>query len=252
MEQTTLPTFIIGGAPRSGTTFLAEALSRHPEVYMARPLIPEPKVFLGPPQPDHLYLERYAALFQATNGYPHRGEKSSGYLESADAGRAIHRLVPGVKLLFIFREPVARAYSNYLWSTKNGFETLPFDAAIALEGKRPSPRPNVRPFDYLCRGDYARLCRPYLNIFGPERVRFFLFEELRERPHELFRTIQDYLGLSHVPLEKEDVAIVNSAKEIGAPLDPRLNSKLRETTLPMVRDFARVTGLDVSAWGYAA
>jgi hypothetical protein len=41
-----LPDFIIGGAPRSGTTWLYELLDRHPDVHMAKPLAPEPKFFL--------------------------------------------------------------------------------------------------------------------------------------------------------------------------------------------------------------
>src|SRR5262249_60563443 len=42
------PQFIIGGAPRSGTTFLCRALGRHPQASMAQPTVPEPEVFFGP------------------------------------------------------------------------------------------------------------------------------------------------------------------------------------------------------------
>jgi len=45
------PTFLIAGAPRSGTTWLYHLLDRHPEVYMAKPVRPEPKFFLV----DELY-----------------------------------------------------------------------------------------------------------------------------------------------------------------------------------------------------
>src|SRR5262245_65457671 len=41
-----IPDFVVGGAPRSGTTFLCELLAKHPKVYVARPFIPEPKVCL--------------------------------------------------------------------------------------------------------------------------------------------------------------------------------------------------------------
>src|SRR6202035_103039 len=41
-----LPDFIIGGAPRSGTTWLYWLLDRHPHVYLAKPVTPEPKFFL--------------------------------------------------------------------------------------------------------------------------------------------------------------------------------------------------------------
>src|ERR1700736_5930794 len=153
MVDGSLPTFIIGGAPRSGTTFLAQALDLHPDVAIARPVIPEPKVFFGPPRDQGWYYRRYQELFGAAAGKRARGEKTSNYLESEIACARIATFLPHVRMLFILREPVARAYSNYLWTKKNGLETLSFEEAVELEGKRPSPLPpeksHARPYDYL-------------------------------------------------------------------------------------------------------
>src|ERR1700733_14501175 len=107
-----LPTFIIGGAPRSGTTYLTEALDRHPEVSMARPFVPEPKVFMGARQPLEVYHDRYRTLFAGMPPAPARGAENRYYLECAEACELIHAVVPNVRLLFIVREPVGRAYSN--------------------------------------------------------------------------------------------------------------------------------------------
>jgi len=38
--------FIIGGAPRSGTTWLSHLLDKHTEIFMADLFNPEPKFFL--------------------------------------------------------------------------------------------------------------------------------------------------------------------------------------------------------------
>ena len=73
-----LPDFIIGGAPRSGTTWLYALLDRHPDVFMARPRAPEPKFFLV----DHLYekglqyYSRYVVLHG--RGRTARGRKKHG------------------------------------------------------------------------------------------------------------------------------------------------------------------------------
>ena len=58
-----LPDIVIGGAPRSGTTFLCELLAKHPDVFIARPVIPEPKVLILP-HPDDVagYRARYEAF----------------------------------------------------------------------------------------------------------------------------------------------------------------------------------------------
>ena len=251
-----LPTFIIGGAPRSGTTYLTEALDRHPQVTMARPFVPEPKVFMGERQPLQVYRERYRALFAGTAQTPARGEKTSYYLECAQACALIHRVVPDVRLLFIVREPVARAYSNYLKTKKGGLETLSFAQAIALEGRRPSPLPPekfyARPFDYLTRGDYYSFARHYFSTFGSDQIKFVIYEDIALRPQKFWKEIQAFLGLNEVPFEQLDVGVVNSAKEAGPNIDPELEQQLRDRMAPLVRQFGSQTGLDLEPWGYAA
>jgi hypothetical protein len=251
-----LPTFIIGGAPRSGTTYLAEALNRHPEVVMAKPFIPEPKVFMGPRQPLSVYHERYRKLFADAPEGAARGEKTSYYLECADARELIRHVVPNVRMLFIVREPVSRAYSNYLESRRNGLEKLTFEDAIALDGQRVSPLPPeksyARPYDYLARGDYAALAEPYLRDFGKDRVRFVIYEDIQIRPRQLWKEIQSFLGLTELPFEKLDVGVVNSARELGAPICPIIEERLKRRMEPSVQRFGNLTGLDLESWGYAA
>ena len=98
-----LPDFIIGGAPRSGTTWLYELLDRHPDVYMSRPVKPEPKFFLV----DHLYdrgLKFYAETWFAGAGDARlAGEKSTDYLESSAAAGRIAQDLPQVRHLALQR-----------------------------------------------------------------------------------------------------------------------------------------------------
>src|SRR6266550_685043 len=104
------PTFIIAGAPRSGTTWLYELLDRHPDVHMAKPLKPEPKFFLR----DDEYakgLEYYSTKwFEGVEPSKIAGEKSTDYLESSAAAARIAKNLSDVKLIFLLREPVSRAY----------------------------------------------------------------------------------------------------------------------------------------------
>jgi Sulfotransferase domain len=251
-----MPTFIIGGAPRSGTTFLAEALSRHPDVYMAQPLIPEPKVFLGYRQEPETYVERYRKLFAPANGHRLRGEKTANYLENPDlCGLMKSVLPPDIRWVFIVREPIARAYSNFLWSTKNGLEKLTsFEEAIALEGTRESPLPperfHAKPYDYLIRSNYDVLAARYLEAFGKDQVRFLLYEDITNRPRKLVSELQDFIGAQPLDFEKLDVGVVNSAREVGPTINPRTEAELRERMRPAVDRFAGLTGLDISSWGY--
>lgn len=250
-----LPSFLIGGAPRSGTTFLCHALDRHPDIYLAKPYIPEPKVFIGPAARAAEYRQRYTALFAQAQGKRVHGEKCSYYLESEEACARITANLPEVKLLFLVREPVARAYSNYLWSRQNGLETLSFAQAVAQEGQRPEPlpaKPYARPFAYLERGDYGRFAERYYAACGRRRVAFFLYEDITRRPAQLLHEIQAFLEVEPVAFAELDPGVINSARDQGPPLAPATTARLRERMAPGVRRFASVTGLDIGAWGYDA
>ena len=256
MADASRPTFIIGGAPRAGTNFLCHALDRHPAVYMAKPYMPEPKVFMGAEQPWSAYAARYTSLFAQAGGRSALGEKTTYYLENEGARRLIQRHVPDVRMVFVVREPVGRAYSNYLWTKKNGLETLPFDEAVRLEGQRPSPLPPdreyARPYDYLPRGHYDVFAEQWLAALGRARVRFLLYEDLVSTPEPVLADIQHFIGVRRAPLGADDLGVINSAKEMGPPLDSALERTLRDRMAPSVHRFATLTGLDVGAWGYPA
>ena len=181
-----LPDFLIGGAPRSGTTWLRVLLEKHPQICMAQPAAPEPKFFLV----DDLYrrgLEYYARTwFGNVPAGCVTGEKSTNYLESSIAAQRIRQDLPEVNLVFIFRNPVERAYSNYLWSCKNGLEAEEFRVALAREEEREATMPTAlrfaRPHALFARGLYADLLRPYLDSFQRKQILCLRFEDIAERP----------------------------------------------------------------------
>lgn len=250
-----VPSFIIGGAPRSGTTLLCHLLERHPDVYIIKPYIPEPKVFVLPAGDGvNEYLQRYEAAFAEAGERPILGEKTSYYLENESVPERIALTLGTVRMLFIVREPVERAYSNYLWSRKNGIETLSFEEAVRREGTRPSPfgpdREYVRPFNYLTRGDYATCAERYYERFGRDAVRFVLYEDLERRPAAIMHDIQEFIGARPIPMDAQALGRINVAADTGPPLDGATKAALRARMAPLVRRFADVSGLDVGAWGY--
>jgi hypothetical protein len=250
-----LPTFIIGGAPRSGTTLLCHLLERHPDVFIMKPYIPEPKVLVTPnPNGRNEYLRRYAAGLADAGNRRARGEKTSYYLENEHVPERINQVFDSVQLLFIVREPVQRAYSNYLWSRQNGIETMTFAEAVDLEGTRPNPigaeREYARPFDYLTRGRYATFADRYYSRFGRERVSFVLYEDLEQRPDGIMRDVQTFIDVDPLPMDAQALGRINAVRRDGPPLDPGLEKQLRERIAPEVRQFAALTGLDIGAWGY--
>ena len=175
---------LVVGAQRCGTTAVHGLLERHPEIAMARPARPEPKVFCDPEA-----SARGAAWYRST-WFGHAsagqllGDKSTSYLEDPEApGRAAAVLGRSVRVLVVLRDPLQRAVSNWRFSTAHGLEDRPLEVALRenLEGPRAWDRAatSVSPFAYLDRGRYADYLRPWTTTF-PDAVHVAFLRELVE------------------------------------------------------------------------
>ena len=199
---------------------------------MASPVTPEPKFFLV----DRLYekgLAYYASQWFAGAGNSRlAGEKSTDYLESGAAAKRIARDLPGVKLVFILREPVDRAYSNYLWTRMNGLETEDFPTALRLEDQRerelPEPLKFARPFSYFSRGLYADLLTPYVERFPRDQILILRFEDILAKPIALAERLQRFLGVSVRPNDAHDLGVINPSEKDTTGLAVEIRTELHE------------------------
>jgi sulfotransferase family protein len=246
------PTFIIAGAPRSGTTWLYELLDRHPDVYMAKPARPEPKFFLV----DELYTlgiqHYYDKWFREAGVYPAAGEKSTNYLESSRAAERINAHVPHVKLVFILREPAHRAYSNWAWSVMNGLETEDFETAVAKEDERERSVPPslryARPHAYFSRGLYAQLLRPYLQLFPRDRVLCLKFDEIVRNPCELAVRLHRFIDVTPRPSDAAGLDVVNPSEKRGEAMPHDVIDRLRRRYTASNRELAALVGPEFAEW----
>jgi hypothetical protein len=191
-----MPTFIIGGAPKCGTTALWGMLNEHPEVFMSQ--IKEPRFFTrarsfgegivrpGPERPI-VYergLDWYQALFDATASI--RGEASTLYLGAPDAAELIHRHIPDARLVFLLRDPAARLYSHYWQDHKSGIDLEPFELMMSKE------TPEFR--FYALLSAYRVLLARYLATFPRHQVLVLLHDDLRHDPQPTFRKVCRFIG----------------------------------------------------------
>lgn len=211
-----LPDFIIGGAPRSGTQWLYATAERHPDIQMAKPLVPEPKFFLR----NDLYergLRYYSDTWFASIPLTKlAGEKSTNYLESAAAAERIRHSLPTVKIVFVLRNPADRAFSNYLWSRQNLLETEDFETALALEDAREAGVTEElrysRPHALFSRGLYADLLRPYFERFPREQILILRYEDIGATPGDVAESLHRFLGVVPRREDGENQERLNPAK----------------------------------------
>ena len=246
------PTFIIAGAPRSGTTWLYHLLDRHPEVYMARPARPEPKFFLV----DDAYargLDYYLdTWFADADRFTAAGEKTTNYLESAAAAERIREHLPRVKLVFILREPADRACSNWAWSRMNRHETEDFETALSLEEQRERDLPHhlrfARPHAYFSRGLYARMLAPYFARFSPDQVLCLNFDDIVSDPADLATRLHRFIGVTPRPEDAAGLDVVNPSESGGALMPDEVRVRLRARYADANRELARLLGQDFASW----
>jgi len=251
MSEFRLPDFIIAGAPRSGTTWLYHLLDRQPSVFMAKPVAPEPKFFLI----DQLYeqgLQTYSEKwFGAAPQGSLLGEKSTNYLERPNAATRIHSCLKDVRIIFMLRDPILRAYSNFLWSRKNGIETeTNFLNALKFEKSRTDsllPKYQYsRPFSYFERGLYADLLAPYLKLFGRERILVLKYEDIPENPEKIGEQLTRFLRFTS-PIQTEEIGVINaSIRDESIPSDAA--NFLREKYDEPNRRLERLLGTDFQIW----
>jgi len=248
-----LPDFIIAGAPRSGTTWLYMLARRHPQLAMAEPIVPEPKFFLV----DELWqrgIDYYSATwFDGLPGDRILGEKSTNYLESPIVAERIYRALPRVKLIFLLRNPIDRAYSNYLWSRQNGLEVESFERALALEEQRERELPTghryARPNAYFSRGLYARHLARFLDYFPRAQVLVLRHEDILVRPDYIAAVFQSFVGVREIPQLASGLGRINAIEAPSPePLPEPLRRRLAEQYRVANASLAALLGCNFDAW----
>jgi len=180
----TLPTFLIIGAMKAGTTALHEYLSNHPQIFMSSHK--ELKFFV-----KELNWERgldwYSRQFADAGPALCRGESSPHYaMASRYAGvpRRIASVIPEAKLIYLVRDPVDRMKSAYLHRVAKGREIRSAEQAFATDEP------------YLNDSRYAWQIEQYLEYFDRSRILILEAEYLRKSRREALERVLQFLDVS--------------------------------------------------------
>ena len=233
------PDFFIVGAPKCGTTAMAEYLSRHPDIFMARKemhyfgrdLRWGSQIFRRQPR-------EYWREFAAWSGQARAGEASVWYLYSSYAAAEIKAYSPRARIIIMVREPAEMLHSLYAQFRLDGNEHLPtFAAALAAEPDRQAGRRCTRN-TYFRQGllyhDVARFTRQiqrYFEVFGRERVQVVLYDDFAADTAAVYRRMLDFLEVAPVRTP-EDFPVINGSQRLRSPFLRKLMSD------PLVRGTA--------------
>jgi hypothetical protein len=202
-----LPDFLIIGGAKSGTTTLYQYLCRHPQIYMSTPKEPD---FFAVDAQYAQGIDWYSSLFQEAKPEQVCGEASTTYSrweQYPQAAERIAQALPQVKLIYIMRHPVDRAYSFYVHKHKEGwrhqkksFET--FEQAIKHQS------------EFLDSSYYLQQIKKFLQFFPRESFLFLLMEDLIHQPGKTVETTLNFINVdSQIDLTQDGLIAANKAQD---------------------------------------
>ncbi|SFN76441.1 sulfotransferase family protein [Salegentibacter flavus] len=199
--------FVCIGAQKAGTTTLHDILKGHPDIYL--PDRKEAQFF----DINEMYqrgLDFYFSTFFRT----YKNQKVVGninpnlQLETRSIDRLISCFGKNIKVIFILRNPIKRAYSHYLMSKRRGYEQLSFLEALEQEDYRmkyPSEHSKYfseetghyekNHFGYVYRSKYLKTLKYLYSQLPPQNIKVVFFEEFLINKPVVIEDILKFLNL---------------------------------------------------------
>lgn len=218
------PSFLIAGVQKGGTSALWYHLREHPEIYM-----PDEKELNFFNWNYHLSMAWYQRHFESSPAKRAWGEASPHYLLTAGVAARIARDLPECRLVFILRDPVERAHSNYWFNVSRGLQNPAVPFARAVEARDGQSR-------YVNKGYYWKWLEPFMERFSPEQMLILLAEDLKADAHATLARCYRFLGVRPLPPGPE-LANINVTRLPRSPLTAQLAATwmpIREAIRPCV------------------
>lgn len=193
------PNFFIVGAAKAGSSSLYEYLNQTPGIYMSSNK--EPHFFIGKEFASRFEVvtmnkKKYLDLFKNVRNEIAIGESSVSYLLDPESANLIHNTVPNAKIIIILRDPVERAFSDYLLrrdiSDKHSFRKVIEEPLKSI---------SEVPHRILEASFYYDDVKRYIDIFGRGQVKVIILEEFAENPEMIMNDVLEFLQIHSKPPE---------------------------------------------------
>lgn len=218
-----LPDFLGIGSQKSGTTWLHRQLTAHPDLFL--PGEKEVHYFDWNFQRP---LSNYGAIFKAA-GDRIAGEITPGYaILPPERIEFVARIMPEVRLVYLMRDPVERAWSQVVMN------------AIELGGEDPASIDDATWIARLSesrvrrRGDHLAVLEAWGRRVPAERICLGFFEEIADDAAGLLGRVNRFLGVAPRPPVESGVV----RRGVGTPMPEAVRAALVEMLRPELKALA--------------
>lgn len=237
------PDYIMIGAAKAGTSTLKQYLHRHPEVVD----IGEPGFFSDDTRYHQWGVDWYRGCF-AKQAKPGQicGEKSTAYSRYPERPHAAERMaehLPNVKLAYVMRHPIDRAYSHYVWRvTQELYPGQPVPVSFEEHIEE----------DTMCinSSDYMMQLERYLEYYPLDRFCFVFFEDLVADPSGTVRRVLRHIGADESIDPTAEGAIHN--KKSSRMQESRVRERMMKPfhTVPVLKQVRAAVPKHWRDWAY--
>lgn len=178
-----LPTFVVIGAQKTGTTSLWQYLQSHPQIHFADEK--EPEFFLGT-DGWAKGLDWYRSLFAGAGDAVAVGEASTMYTmfpHAAGVPERMRSVIPDARLIYVLRHPIDRMVSLYGHHLMAGWEHRPIGQALLQDAR------------YTDSSRYAMQIEQYLRHFDRDQLLVLTSEALRDDRVATLTAVHRFLGV---------------------------------------------------------
>ena len=265
-----MPTFLIIGTQKGGTSSLYKYLVQHPQIAPA--LVKEIHFFDNHTRAYNFgkgmvwYRSHFLYGFQNIltslifKQNIVTGEATPDYIFDPNAPRRVAEHLPKSKLIVLLRNPIDRAYSHYLHNVRAsksydpGRETLSFEDAIAKEEERLKGEKekllqdpsyfsyNYLHYSYLSKGVYVDQLKNWFELFPKENFLILKSEDFFANPPEIFNQVLEFLNLQKWELLEYKAYNTRKKDEVG--LNPSTRAFLKDYFQPYNQSLCQLTGID--------
>ncbi|TAN61693.1 hypothetical protein EPN18_06200 [bacterium] len=228
-----LPDFMVISPAKTGTTWLSDNLKCHPELFIAR--VKEVRYFCA--QWKLYDINWYLKHFLEGVGRK-KGDVSPTYaiLPSMHI-KLLKALKPNLKLIFLMRDPISRAWSH----VKHNFKYREFNFKN-YNGNFKSIADNMFIDNFThgfpsCFNDYLGALKRWLSFFPKEQIYVGFYETIKNNPVHLLSDICQHLGVNNnenwsaFPVSK--ISFKGLDEEIPLKIKALLRNLYRRKTLEL-------------------
>lgn len=207
------PDFIVIGAMKCATSTVCAYLEDHPEVFMLKG---EPG-FFSRDENFRNGVQWYEALFDRRTTERLVGEGTNSYSAGAAFPDTVARMAayhPGLKLIYLVRDPVVRIESHWVQNRADLGDGVPptLDRAVTERAER-----------YVDQSLYWKNLQRYRAAFPDTQIFVGLMEDLSRDPGHFFSELNSFLGIADRPLPDRAHVNPTTGKTIPSPLYSRIN-----------------------------